>query len=281
MHPEDEHTFIINACLTGMMARKEHNAALPVRAEEIATDARACVEAGASILHLHGREEDETPDWRPQTYARILGAVREVAGDAILCVSTSGRRVQDLDRRAACLDVSPRPDMASLTLGSLNFLREGVVNAPSMIRGLARRMAERGVRPELEVFDIGMARMAASLVDEGVLEPPCYVNILLGNAGTAGADAEDLCAIVRHLPEDTTWCVAGIGRQQLRANTMGLLFGDGVRVGLEDNLYIDENKSPATNAALIRRITEIGRLLGLRPATPSEVRARLGLSPTA
>lgn len=263
-----------------MVARKKHNAAIPVTVEEIAADAQACVEAGASILHLHARDDDEEPDWRPQTYERILRAVREVAADAVLCVSTSGRKVQDLDRRAACLDVSPRPDMASLTLGSLNFLREGVVNAPSTIRGLAQRMAERGIRPELEVFDIGMARMAARLVDEGALQAPYYANILLGNAGTAESDPEDLSAIVRHLPEGTVWCAAGIGHKQLRANTMGLLFGAGVRVGLEDNLYLDARKTPATNSALIGRVVEIGRLLGLRPATPAEVRVRLCLPAT-
>lgn len=279
MHPESDRTFIVNACLTGMVGRKKHNAALPVSSEEIAADAAACIEAGASILHLHARDADEEPDWQPETYSRILAAVREVSDEAILCVSTSGRKVQDLDRRAACLDASPRPDMASLTLGSLNFLREGVVNAPSMIRGLAERMAERGVRPELEVFDIGMARMAARLVDEGIVEAPCYTNILLGNVGTASADPEDLAAIVRHLPSQTVWCAAGIGRQQLRANTMGMLFGDGVRVGLEDNLFLDKDRTPATNAALIRRVVEIGRLLGLRPATPAEVRERLDLSP--
>jgi 3-keto-5-aminohexanoate cleavage enzyme len=268
--------FILNVCLTGMVARTKHNSTLPVTVEEIARQAAACIELGASMIHVHARDENEDPDWRPEPYGEILAAIREVSPDVLLCVSTSGRKVADLDRRAACLDADPPPDMASLTLGSLNFLREGVVNGPETIRGLAERMAARGIRPELEIFDVGMARTAARLIAEGVVPRPAYANILLGNAGTAGLAPADLAAILAHLPDDTVRCVAGIGGDQLRANLLGLVHCHGVRVGLEDNLYLDARKTPATNVRLVERIVRLAAELGLRPASAAETRATLG-----
>ncbi len=193
-----------------------------------------------------------------------------------MCVSTSGRDVSDLDRRSACLEAAPRPDMASLTLGSINFLRDATLNSPETIAALAGRMRQHGVTPELEIFDLGMARTAARLLTDGTLSSPAYANVLLGNAASAGATPEDLAALLRHLPEGTVRCVGGIGRAQLPANVLGILYADGVRVGLEDNLYMDDDKTPATNVDLVRRVVEIGRLLGQRPATVTETRDRLG-----
>lgn len=270
-------SYVLNVCLTGMVARKRHNPHLPVTVDEIARDAEACIRLGASMLHVHARDEDEEPDWRPETYQQIVRAIREISSDVIVCVSTSGRLVTDLDRRAACLDIDPRPDMASLTLGSINFLREGVLNSPDMVRGLAERMAERGIAPELEIFDVGMARAAVRLIDEGVVRRPAYANILLGNVGTASTSPADLAAILSHLPPDLVRCIAGIGRDQLPANLLGLIHGHGVRVGLEDNLVLDARKTPADNPALVSRVVRMAMELDLRPATPREVRAALAL----
>lgn len=269
--------FLLNVCLTGMVGRRKHNPHLPVTVDEIARDAEACIALGASMIHVHARDEGEEPDWRPEHYQRIVRAIRAVSPDVIVCVSTSGRKVTDFDRRAACLDIDPAPDMASLTLGSLNFLREGVVNSPEMIRNLAERMAARGVRPELEVFDLGMARAAARLIAEGVVPRPAYANILLGNIGTASIAPGDLAAILSHLPEGTVRCVAGIGGDQLRANLLGLVHCHGVRVGLEDNLFLDAAKTPATNRQLVERVVRVGAELGLRPASIHEARAALAL----
>jgi len=268
--------FILNVCLTGMVGRKKHNSNLPVTVEEIARDAAAVLELGATMIHVHARDENEEPDWRPEPYQAIVRAIRALSEEVILCVSTSGRKVTDLERRAACLDIDPAPDMASLTLGSINFLREGVVNSPAMVRALADRMAERGVRPELEIFDIGMARAGARLIAEGVVPRPAYANVLLGNIGTASLAAADVAAIQAHLPDDTIWSIAGIGGEQLRANLLGLIHGHGVRVGLEDNLYLDAARTPATNAALVERVVRMARELGLRPATAAEARTALG-----
>ena len=268
--------FILNVCLTGMVGRKRHNANLPISVDEIARDAAACIELGTSMLHVHARDEAEEPDWRPESYQRIMRAIRDISPEVIVCVSTSGRKETDIERRAACLDIDPRPDMASLTLGSLNFLREGVVNSPQMIRGLAERMAERGVRPELEIFDVGMARAAARLIEEGVVPRPAYANILLGNSGTASCAPADLAAILSHLPDDVVRCIAGIGGEQLRANMLGLMLGHGVRVGLEDNLHLDASKAPASNAQLVERVVRMAREFELRPASIAETRALLG-----
>lgn len=277
MSPALRGKFLLNVCLTGMVGRRKHNPHLPVTVEEIARDAEACLALGASMLHVHARDEEEEPDWRPEPYQEIVRAIRRISPDVVVCVSTSGRKVTDLDRRAACLDIDPRPDMASLTLGSLNFLREGVVNSPETIRGLAERMAALGVRPELEIFDVGMARAAARLVAEGIVARPAYANILLGNVGTASTEPADLAAILSHLPADTVRCIAGIGGEQLRANLLGLVHADGVRVGLEDNLHLDRHKTPATNAQLVERVVRMARELDLVPATIAETRALLGL----
>jgi 3-keto-5-aminohexanoate cleavage enzyme len=269
--------FVLNVCLTGMVGRKKHNPHLPITVDEIARDAEACIALGASMIHVHARDADEEPDWKPEPYQEILRAVRAISDEVIVCVSTSGRKVTDLERRAACLATDPRPDMASLTLGSINFLREGVLNSPATIRGLAARMNELGVKPELEIFDLGMARTAAALIDEGLVARPAFANVLLGNAGTASTEPADLAAILAHLPAGTTRCVAGIGGQQLHANLLGLLYCDGVRIGLEDNLYLDSRKTPATNAQLVERLVRMARELELEPATPREVRAALAL----
>ena len=271
--------YVINVCLTGMIGRKEHNPHLPVTTAEIARDVGECVRLGASMVHVHARDENQEPEWRADAYQEIMRAIREVSPDVIVCVSTSGRKVTDIDRRVACTEIDPAPDMGSLTLGSINFAREGVLNSPSTVRGLAERMLANGVRPDLEIFDIGMARAAARLIEEGAVPRPAYANILLGNLGTASISPADVAAIVSHLPPDTIRCFSGIGRDQLPANLLGLIHADGVRIGLEDNLYMDAKKTPATNAGLVARLVRMGHDLDLVPATIAEVRTALRLRP--
>lgn len=269
--------FIVNVCLTGMVPTKAANPHVPVTPQEIAADCRRCVELGASIFHVHARDRSGRPEWRTERFNEILDAIRARCPEAILCVTTSGRQVQDVEKRAASLDARPRPDMASLTLGSLNFQTQASVNDPPTIERLAGAMRERGIVPELEIFDVGMARYAAHLVSGGVLRPPLYANILLGNVATAGAHPADLAAIVKELPEGTTWCAGGIGRAQLPSATLGLLFGHGARVGLEDNLRLPDGR-PATNPELVGRVVDIGRSLGGEPMKASYIRRRLGLN---
>lgn len=269
---------IVNVCLTGMVARTSHNSALPVTPEQIAADCVRCMSLGASVFHIHARDENEEPAWETRRYSEILTRVRERCPEPVLCVTTSGRREQDVDRRAASLDATPAPDLASLTLGSLNFLREASRNPPDVIAELARRMAARGIAPELEIFDVGMARWLRRIADDNLVQGPYYCNVILGNAATAGCTPGDLSAVVSHLPSWSVVSVGGIGRAQFPANTLGILFADGVRVGLEDNLYLNhERRGQATNASLVARVVRLAAQLGRRPATADEARLRLHL----
>jgi 3-keto-5-aminohexanoate cleavage enzyme len=260
-----------------MVPKKSDNPHVPTTPEEIAGDCARCAELGASIFHIHARDERGEPDWRAERFTDILAEARARCPDAIFCVTTSGRRVKEVEKRTASLDAVPRPEMASLTLGSMNFKHEASLNDPPVIERLASAMYERGIVPELEVFDIGMARFANHLIARGTLRPPFYFNVILGNVASAGAHPADLWAIVKELPAESMWCVGGIGRSQLPAATLGILFGNGVRVGLEDNLRLPDGR-PASNPDLVERIVKIGTLLGRDPMPASELRMTLGLS---
>lgn len=271
---------IVNACLTGMVPTKADNPSLPVTPDEIAADARRCVDAGAAIVHLHARDEQGLPTYRLDVYRDVVAAVKERCPDVVVCVSTSGRTFKTFEERSAVLDLDGelRPELASLTLGSLNFPRQASVTDPEMIARLAGRMLERGIVPELEVFDLGMLDYAAYLVDRGVLREPFYVNILLGSLGTVSATPFNLALLAQSVPAGATWSAAGIGRFQFRVNAMAITMGGHVRVGLEDNLYLDtEKRQLATNVALVERVIALARAAGREPATPAEARALIGL----
>jgi len=270
---------IINAALTGMVPTKADTPHLPVTPEEIADDARRCREAGAAIVHLHARDDEGKPTYRRERYEEILAAVRAACPDLILCVSTSGRVFHRFEERADVLDVGgPRPEMASLTLGSLNFAREASVTDPQTIKSLALSMRERGIMPELECFELGMVEQMRFLIERGILQAPGYCNLLLGSPGTINATALNLAMMVNALPPGITWAAAGIGRHQFRVNALAIIMGGHVRVGLEDNLYFDEEKTrPATNAALIERLVKLADAAGRGIASPEEARAMIGL----
>lgn len=272
---------IVNLCPTGMVPRRDVAPHVPITPHEIAHDVRRCADAGASMVHLHAREDDETPTWRRERFEEIVAAVVDKVPDIVLVVTTSGRDWQDVDRRSESLLVSStrRPEMASLTLGSMNFPNGPSVNAPDTIEVLATRMREHGIVPELEVFDIGMANLIHYLRRKGILSDPTYVNILWGSRGTADLSAANVAAVLASLPSQATWAFAGIGRYQLRANTMALSLGGHVRVGIEDNPYEEwTNRTPTTNPRLVERIVRIAREMGREPATPDQARRIIGLA---
>jgi 3-keto-5-aminohexanoate cleavage enzyme len=271
---------IVNAALTGMVPTKADNPAVPVTPDEIAEDARRCRDAGASIVHLHARDGDARPTYRGDVYRKVIEKVRDVCPDIIVCVSTSGRTWPDFEPRAEVLDLDgdAKPEMASLTLGSLNFPEQASVNQPDVIHRLAERMAERGIVPELEVFDFGMVDYAKFLIGRGILRPPFSFNLLLGSLGTLSASAFNLSALVMALPPGSTWAGAGIGRFQFWVNSMAITMGGHVRVGLEDNLWMDVDKTePASNVALVERLVRLAEAAGREVATPDEARALIGL----
>jgi uncharacterized protein (DUF849 family) len=271
---------IINACLTGMVPMKKDNPHVPVSVEEIVEDACRVVEAGATMLHVHARDADGAPTWRPEVFQRIIEGIRAHHPDVVIIATTSGREFTAFEQRSAVLDLDgqARPDMASLTLGSLNFPASASVNDPKIVGQLATKMKEKNIKPELEVFELGMLNYAFHLQRKGVLGNDCYVNFLLGSLGTAPARLLDLCNLVRELPKHWIWAGTGVGRFQLPVNVAAIIMGGNVRVGLEDNLFLDaERKRPATNPALVKRLVNIAGELGRDIATAQEVRERLGL----
>ncbi len=278
--PDYSCPLVINAALTGMVPRRREHPAVPEQPDEIALDAAACIAAGCSHLHLHARDLAGEPAVARAIYADIIRRVRALSPDVVICVSTSGRLHRAFEERsdALGLDDDLRPDLASLTLGSLNFPKHASVNEPAMIRRLADAMNERGIVPELEVFDLGMLDYAHYLIGRGVLRPPFVFNLLLGSLGTLGASAENLAMLVRRLPAGAYWQAAGIGRAQWPVNALGVTMGGHVRTGLEDNLYMDAGKhDPATNVRLVARVAALAAAVGRPLATPADVRRLIGL----
>lgn len=273
--------FLINAALTGMVPTRADTPHVPLTPDEIIADAVACVEAGASILHVHARDAAGRPTHDPEVYADIVAGIRSRRPEAILCVSTSGRAGASLSERAAVLDLEgpAKPDMASLTLGSFNFRREASINEPDTILALARKMRERGIRPELEVFDTGMVATLRHLERKGELSGPLYVNLILGGVNTAQGSLPELCHLASLLPESALWAAGGVGRAQLPMNLAALLMGGHVRLGVEDAIWFDRERTvPARNVDLILRVREMAARLELRPATCAEARSLLELS---
>ncbi|MCA1812851.1 MAG: 3-keto-5-aminohexanoate cleavage protein [Halobacteriales archaeon] len=271
---------IINLCPTGMVPTRQDSPHVPLTPEEIGADVARCRAAGASIVHLHARDAQGLPTHRIGAFRDIVAEVRARCPDIVVCVTTSGRRVKSLEDRAEVLglDGDLKPDMASLTLGSMNFPKEASVNAPDTIRGLAEQMQARGIVPELELFDQGMVDYAKYLIAHGVLRPPLYANLLLGSLGTLSATPLHLAQMVNELPAGTTWAGAGIGRFQLGVNSLAIAMGGHVRVGLEDNLWWDARKERlATNAMLVERVAGIARAMGREIASPDEARRIIGL----
>ena len=272
----------MNAALTGIVPRRDRVPHLPVTPEQIVDDAEGCFRAGATIVHLHARRADEEPEWRREAYGVVVADIRRRCPGVVICVSTSGRTYGELDKRAdvLLLDGDEKPDMASLTLGSLNFRDTASVNAPQTIVALAERMRAAGLRPELEIFDTGMAYLAHQLLADGVVEPPLYANLLLGAVNTAPATARDLAFLADALPTGTVWAGAGIGAFQLPMNAMAIFMGGHVRTGLEDSPYLSyQDRSPTTNEQLVRRAVELASTAGRRVAKVEETRAMVGLAP--
>lgn len=271
---------IVNLAPTGMVPTKELTPHVPISPQEIADDVGRCAALGASIIHLHARDEQGRPTTRPEYMAPLVEAVRCVDPALVVCVTTSGRFATSIDDRAAVLDLSgsAKPDMASLTLGSNNFVQQASVNAPDTIRGLATRMRERGIKPELEVFEPGMLTFGHYLAEKGLLHGPWYVNVLLGNLGTSPATPGALGAFLALLPAGAVYAVAGIGRFQTSANLLGIASGGHVRVGIEDNMWWDRARARlATNAELVERVRRAAELAERPLATPAQTRALLGL----
>lgn len=273
--------FIVNLAPTGLVPTREMTPHVPLTPREITDQVCALAADGVNMVHLHARDpEDGRPTYKKEIYARIIDAIRKEHEKLVLGVSTSGRVFKDFAQRADVLDLKGdlKPDFASLTLGSMNFTHQPSINSPQMIKDLARKMLDCGIRPELEVFELGMINYAHYLITKDLLKPPYYFNLILGNVASAQADMLTTALMVRELPTGSFWSLGGIGQFQLRMNAVAINFGGGVRVGLEDNLFYDEERHRlATNHELVERVVRIGAALGRRPYSHRELRSAFAL----
>ena len=269
---------IISVALTGAVPSRSDNTSLPVTPEEIAADAVACARAGASVVHLHVRDESGGPVHRRDLYERAIGPIRDAAPELIVCVTTSSRVDPDPSERMIGLGLEGalRPDLASLALGSFNFPRTASVNPPDTMVALLERMGELGIRPECEVFELGMVNTLLALQQRGLVPDPPVVNVLLGSMGSAPAFVGDLATIVQRLPVGTEWAAAGIGIYQRPMTIAAAIMDGNVRTGLEDDPRGDGRPS-WSNVDAVKVAIAAAALAGRPVATLREARRRFGL----
>ena len=272
---------IITVAITGSVPRKKDTPAVPVTPPEQVESACQAYAAGASVVHVHVRDDNEEPSSDPARFAQVQEGIRRRYPDMIVQFSTGGRGRRHEERK---LSLAHRPDMASLATGSVNFATMIYENPPQVIEELARTMFELDIKPEVEVFDLAMVYNAADLVDRGLLRRPAHVQFVLGikNALPASEPTLDvLVAELRRVMPDATWSALGTGRFQLEVNRWTLARGGHPRTGLEDNIYRSKGVLAKSNAELVSMTAELCPAYGRRPATPAEARRILGLGPVA
>lgn len=272
--------YILNFTPTGMIPTKELTPHVPIEPDEIIQQVLEAIEIGANMVHLHARDRATgQPTYKKEVYAQIIDGIRQENQEVLICVSTSGRTFCEFAQRSECLDLTGdlKPDFGSLTLSSVNFNDQASVNSPQMIKDLAKKMLDNGIRPELEAFDLGMINYAHYLIKKELIQPPYYFNLILGNIACAQANLLSLGLMVKELPEQSIWSAGGIGNYQLTMNAMGLIAGGGVRIGLEDNIYYDTERTRlATNRELVERLVVIAGAMGMSPYTCQEARRMYG-----
>jgi 3-keto-5-aminohexanoate cleavage enzyme len=267
---------IVTLAPTGMIPTKKDNPFVPLTPEEIAKDTYEAYKLGASIVHVHARDKDGKPTFEKAIFEKIFKEIKRKCPDIIICATTSGRVHPQVEHRAEVLDLYP--EMASLTLGSLNFLQHPSVNPMETIKELAGLMKERNILPELEIFEPGFVNTAKYLAKKGYLKKPLHFCLLLGSLGSMPAGIDDLSYLVRSLPSDSNWSATGIGRFQTQINIAAILMGGHVRIGIEDSIYFNyPTQELSTNAKLVERIVRIAKELNREIATPNETREILGL----
>ena len=270
---------IITVAITGALPTKKDTPAVPVSPSEQIESTQEAYEAGAALAHIHVRNDDQTPGSDPAKFAVIQEGLRQHCPGMIIQFSTGGRG-RDQNQRGAMLHL--KPDMASLSTGSVNFPKAIYENPPDFVDGLASTMLEYGIKPEIEVFDAAMLYSAATLVKRGLLKEPVHVQFVMGvpNAMPARRTLlEFLLSEMREILPGATWTAAGIARHQFEVNKWCLELGGHCRTGLEDNIKFDRDRLAVSNAELVSKIVDVAGDYGRRPATPAEARRILGLAP--
>lgn len=267
---------IITVAITGSVPKKKDNPNVPITATEQIESSLAAYEVGASIIHIHVRDEEQNVCCDPWRFEKVREGIVRHAPDAIIQFSTGGRGAS-LDERGGMLDL--KPDMASLTPGSVNLVNMMYPNPPEFVRGLAKKMIENEIRPEIEIFDLSMIYRTRQLIEEGSLVPTVHVQLVLGPGGVpARRDLFDfLHARIREELPQATFGAMGTGRQQLTVNEWTLDVGGHCRTGFEDNVRFDQSRLALDNAELVARVVELVRSRGRHVATPKQAREILGL----
>jgi uncharacterized protein (DUF849 family) len=270
---------VIAVAITGSVPRKKDNPAVPILPAEQVESTRQAYEAGASLVHIHVRDDDETPSSDPERFRQVQEGVQRLCPGMIVQFSTGGRG-RDPSQRGNALNL--KPDMASLSTGSVNFPTIIYENHTTLVEDLAGRMKEFGVRPEIEIFDLSHLHGARRLADKGLLDERPHIQFVMGVQNALPADERLLDILLneaKHLFPACNWTAAGIGRHQATVMEWALARGaDGVRTGLEDNIRVTKDRLAASNAELVSLAAEAVRRHGRSVATADEARAILGLS---
>ena len=262
---------IINFTPTGTQPTRQNSLA-PLTSTEIIEEVHNASELGISIVHLHARDEITLQNtYEKDRYQKIITGIKKHCPDLLVCVSLTGRNFPELEKRTEVLQLYP--DMGSLTMSSINFPTGASINQPQMILSIISEMDKYGVQPEIECFDSCMLNYTNYLISKEILQPPYYNNLILGNIYYGQCDLSTLSTIKQNQRDNSVICLGGIGNQQLKSNMYGLMDFDGVRIGVEDNLYI-RGKEKVTNMDLLKRLHNIMCELELTHLTSNELRKK-------
>ncbi len=269
---------IITCCICGAEVMKENNPAVPYTVDEIVREAKSAYDAGASVIHLHVREDDGTPTQSAERFKVCMDAIKKACPDVIIQPSTGGAAWMTADQRLQPITLDP--EMATLDCGTCNFGGDEVfTNTENMIKEFGTRMIERGIKPECEVFDKGMIDMAIRLNKKGFIKSPMHFDFVMGVNGGISGEPRDLLFMQESIPHDCTWTVAGVGRFEFPMAVMGIIMGGHVRVGFEDNVYLSKGVLAKSNGELVEKVVRLAKEFGREIASPAEARAILGLAP--
>ncbi len=267
---------IITAAICGAEVLKEHNPAVPYTVEECVREARSAYDAGASIIHLHVRYDDGTPTQDKERFRVIMEAIAHACPGVIIQPSTGGAVGMTNDERLQPTELNP--EMATLDCGTLNFGGDEIFeNTENTIKYFGKRLIERGIKPELEVFDKSMIEMALRLEKKGYIQKPMHFDFVMGVNGGIGGSLRDFVFLRGSIPSDATYTVAGLGRYEMPLAAAAIIDGGHVRVGFEDNVYVSKGALAKSNGELVQKVVRLARELGREIATPAEAREILSL----
>jgi 3-keto-5-aminohexanoate cleavage enzyme len=269
---------IITAAICGAEVTKEQNPAVPYTVEEIVREAKSAVDAGAAIVHLHVSHDDGTPTQSRDRFQECEEAIYKECPNVILIPSTGGAVGMSPEERLQSTDTTPLPEMATLDCGTCNFGDEIFDNTMPTMRAFGKRMMERGIKPEYECFEMGHLDTILTMARKGqVPGAPMQFNFVLGVPGCTPATVDNLCWLVKNIPAGSTWTATGIGRYAFQLAAPAIVMGGNVRVGFEDNLYLERGVLAKSNGELVDKVVRMAKLLGREVANSDEAREILGL----